>query len=186
MKFLSSEVVLYLYKSTTQPCMEYCCYVGTVTASYLLHMLPKLQKQVCRTVCSSRHNSFQSLVYCQNLASLSYVFIWRLIYSFELTELVPLLHSCGRSSCYSNSLHNFSIHIPWFMSQLLLKNTLWNRFNTCVCCLFFSQMIAFQKLWKMLFIPSTGLFSLLRNSNFCNFPPSFSHFLDLKGKMKLE
>ena len=27
MKFLSSEVALYLYKSTVQPCMEYCCHV---------------------------------------------------------------------------------------------------------------------------------------------------------------
>ena len=26
-KFLSSEVALYLYKSTLQPCMEYCCHV---------------------------------------------------------------------------------------------------------------------------------------------------------------
>ena len=27
MKFLSPEVALYLYKSTIQPCMEYCCHV---------------------------------------------------------------------------------------------------------------------------------------------------------------
>ena len=27
MKFLSPEVALYLYKSTTQPCMESCCHV---------------------------------------------------------------------------------------------------------------------------------------------------------------
>ena len=27
MKFLSSEVALYRYKSTIRPCMEYCCHV---------------------------------------------------------------------------------------------------------------------------------------------------------------
>ena len=27
MKFLSPEAALYLYKSTTRPCMEYCCHV---------------------------------------------------------------------------------------------------------------------------------------------------------------
>ena len=27
MKFLSTEVALYLYKSTICPCMEYCCHV---------------------------------------------------------------------------------------------------------------------------------------------------------------
>ena len=26
-RFLSPEVALYLYKSTIQPCMEYCCHV---------------------------------------------------------------------------------------------------------------------------------------------------------------
>ena len=30
MKFLSHEVALYLYTSTIQPCMEYCCMSGLV------------------------------------------------------------------------------------------------------------------------------------------------------------
>ena len=27
MKFLSPEVTLYIYKSTIQPCIEYCCHI---------------------------------------------------------------------------------------------------------------------------------------------------------------
>ena len=35
-KFLSSEVALYLYKSTIRPCMEYCCHVWAgVPSCYL-------------------------------------------------------------------------------------------------------------------------------------------------------
>ena len=36
MEFLSPEVVLYLYKSTIQPCMEYCCngWAGTLVATW--------------------------------------------------------------------------------------------------------------------------------------------------------
>ena len=30
MKFLSVEVALFTYKSTTQPCIEYCCHAGLV------------------------------------------------------------------------------------------------------------------------------------------------------------
>ena len=45
MKFLSPEVVLYLYKSTQQPCMEYCCHVWADAASCYLELLDKLQKQ---------------------------------------------------------------------------------------------------------------------------------------------
>ena len=50
MKFLSPEVALYLYKSTIQPCMEYCCHVWTGALSCYLEVLDKLQKRICRTV----------------------------------------------------------------------------------------------------------------------------------------
>ena len=34
MKFLSPEVALYLYKSTVQPGMEYCCHIWVVATWY--------------------------------------------------------------------------------------------------------------------------------------------------------
>ena len=43
-KFLSSEVALYLYKSTIQPCMEYFCHIWVGAPSYYLELLDKLQK----------------------------------------------------------------------------------------------------------------------------------------------
>ena len=42
MKFLSPEVALYLYKSTIQPCMEYCCHVWAGAPSCYLELLDKL------------------------------------------------------------------------------------------------------------------------------------------------
>ena len=33
MKFLSTGVALYLYKSTIRPCMEYCCHVWAIAPS---------------------------------------------------------------------------------------------------------------------------------------------------------
>ena len=44
MRFHCPEVGLYLYKSTTLPCMEYCCHVWTGVPSYYLEMLDKLLK----------------------------------------------------------------------------------------------------------------------------------------------
>ena len=44
MRFLSPVVVLYLYKSTIYPCMEYCCHISTGTPSCYLELLDKLQK----------------------------------------------------------------------------------------------------------------------------------------------
>ena len=42
-KFLSSEVALYLYKFTICPCMEYCCHVWAGTSCCYLELLDKLQ-----------------------------------------------------------------------------------------------------------------------------------------------
>ena len=88
MKFLSSEVALYLYKSTIRPCMEYCCHVWAGAPSCSLELLDKLQKRICRTVGPS------------------------LATSPELAQLVPLLYSRGRSTRYSDRLHDFSVTNP--------------------------------------------------------------------------
>ena len=45
MKFLAPEVALHLYKSTTHPCMEYCCHIWVGAPSCYLELLDKLQKQ---------------------------------------------------------------------------------------------------------------------------------------------
>ena len=42
--------LLSIYKSTIQPCMEYCCHVWAGAPSCYLELLDKLQKQICRTV----------------------------------------------------------------------------------------------------------------------------------------
>ena len=44
MKFLSPEIVLYPYKSTIRPCMEYCCHVWAGAPSCYLELLDTLQK----------------------------------------------------------------------------------------------------------------------------------------------
>ena len=71
MKFLSPEVALYLYKSTTCSCMEYCCHVWAGAASCYLELLDKLQKWICRTVCPSLAASLEFLAHHQNVVSLS-------------------------------------------------------------------------------------------------------------------
>ena len=63
MKFLSPEVALYLYKSTIQPCMEYCCHIWAGACSYYLELLDKLQKRICRTVGPSLAASLEPLAH---------------------------------------------------------------------------------------------------------------------------
>ena len=127
MKFLSPEVALYLYKSTIWPCMEYCCHVWAGAPSCYLELLDKLQKQICRTASPSLAASLEPMAHCRNVASLSlfyrYCFGRR---SSELAQLVPLLYSQGRSTCFSDRLHDFSVTIA-----RCYKDVYFNSFFPC-------------------------------------------------------
>ena len=113
MKFLSPEVVLYLYKSTIRRCMEYCCHVWAVAPSCYLELLDKLQKRICRTLGLSLSASLEPLPHRRNVASLS--LLYRYYFSkclSELAELVLLPYSRGRSTRYCDRLYDFSVTIP--------------------------------------------------------------------------
>ena len=113
MKFLSPEIILYLYKSTIGPCMEYCCHVWAGAPSCYLELLDKLQKQICKTVGPSLAASLEPLAHCRNVASLSR--FYRYYFgrcSSELAQLVPIPYSRGRSTRYSDRLNDFSVTIP--------------------------------------------------------------------------
>ena len=91
MKFLSPEVVLYLYKSTIRPCMKYCCHVWAGAPSCYLELLDKLQKRICRTIGPSLAASLEPVALPRKIASLS--LFYRYYFgrcSSEMAQLVPL------------------------------------------------------------------------------------------------
>ena len=108
MKFVSPEVALYLYKCTIHPCMEYRCHIWAGAPSCYLELLDKLQKRICRTVHPSLAASLEPLARCRNLASLSLFYRYYLDRcSSKPAQLVPLPFSRGRSTRYSDILHDF-------------------------------------------------------------------------------
>ena len=74
MKFLSPKVALYLYKSTIQTCMKYCCHVWGFAPGGYLELLDKLQKhmQDCRSFLFCHCWNIGSLLKCSKLWSLFY------------------------------------------------------------------------------------------------------------------
>ena len=89
MKFLSSEVALYLNKSTIRLCMVYYCHVCTGAPGSYLDMLAIQQKRVCRTVGATLTASLESLAHHCNVTSLSLFYRYYLgRCSTELLELV--------------------------------------------------------------------------------------------------
>ena len=93
--------------------MEYCCHVWTGAPSCYLELLDKLQKRIGRTVGTSLAASREPLAHCRNVVSLS--FFYRYYFgrsSSKLAQQVPLPYSRGRSTRYSDRLHDFSVTIP--------------------------------------------------------------------------
>ena len=74
--------------------------------SCCVELLDKLQKRIWRIVCPSLAVSLEPLVHCRNIGSLSLFYRYYFgICSSELTQLVRLPYSRGRSTCYSDRLH---------------------------------------------------------------------------------
>ena len=110
MMFLSPEVVLYLYKSTIRPCMEYCCHVWAGAPSCYLELLDTLQKRIYRTIGPSLAASLEPLAHRRKVLSLSLFCRYNFgRCSSELAQLVALPFSRGRSTRYSDRLHDFSV-----------------------------------------------------------------------------
>ena len=63
MKFLSPEVALDLFKSTSCPCMEYCCHIWAGAPGCYLELLNKLKKWICRIVGPSLPASHKPLAH---------------------------------------------------------------------------------------------------------------------------
>ena len=113
MKFLSPKVALYLYKSTIHQSMEYCCHIWAGAPSCYLELLDELQKRICRTVGPSLAASLKPLAYRRNVTGLSLFYKYYFDRcSYELADLVPFPYSRGRSTRYSDRLHDFSVTIP--------------------------------------------------------------------------
>ena len=105
------------------PCMEYYCHVWAGAPSCYLELLKKLQKQICRTAGPSLGASLEHLAHRRNVASLS--LFYRCYFgrcSSELAQLVPLPYSRGRSTCFSDRLHDFSVAIPRYYKDVYVNS----------------------------------------------------------------
>ena len=88
---------------------------------------------ICRTVGPSLAASLESLAHNWNVASGSLFYRHYFgRFSSELTELVPLPYSGGRSSLYSDGLHDFSVTISRCYNDVFVNSffpctaRLWN------------------------------------------------------------
>ena len=116
--------------------MEYCCHVWAGAPKCFLELLDKLQKQICRTVGPSLATSFEPLAHRPNVASLglfcSYYFDRCLS---ELTQLVPLFFSGGRSTRHLVDCMIFLIPFLDVTSMSMSGVSLQKQLDSGIICL---------------------------------------------------
>ena len=96
--------------------MEYYCHVWAGAPSCYLELLDQLPKRICSIVDPSLAASLETLAQHQNVVSLSLFYKYYFgRCSSKLAQLVTLPYSRGRSSRYSDRLHNFSVFLSTFL-----------------------------------------------------------------------
>ena len=113
MKFLSLEVALYLYKSTIEPCLEYCCHFWAGAPNWYLELLDKLQKWICRSVGPSLAASLEPLVHRRNIGSFSH------FYRYYFGRCSSELANCSQFLILEGGLFVILIDCVMFLSPFL-------------------------------------------------------------------
>ena len=139
-RFLTPESILYMYKFTIRPCIEYCSHIWRgAPRSHGLDLLDRVQKRVVSLVGSRFSSDLQAMSNRMDFVSLSlfYKYYYRKCTS-ELADLVPPKRVTVRSARFSEQMHRHTVNSPMCRIKLYQSNifprtaALWNsRTNEC-------------------------------------------------------
>ena len=117
MKFLSSEVALYLYKSNICPCIEYCCHVWAGAPNCHLELLDKLQKEIFRT-----DRSIRPILHLQLLLNLWLIFLmWPAQVLSIYGQNHQFLYGVTSAMYHQNPIFNLGEQVPLFPQNCCLQ-----------------------------------------------------------------
>ena len=113
-RYLTPESILYLYKATIRPCMEYCSHIwGGAPQSGCLDLLDRVQRRLVNLIGPVLSSTLQPLSHRRDVASLSLFYkYYHGNCSQELFSLVPHGRLSVRSTRFSESLHQYAVDIP--------------------------------------------------------------------------
>ena len=131
--YLTPESILYLYKSTIRPCIEYCCHIWGGAPADALNLLDRIQKRICNAIGVNLSHKLDPLSHRRSVSSLCLFYKYFHGYcSTELSELVPPLKTFTRTTRYSSNCHPFTVDLPPCKKSLVQQSffprisTLWN------------------------------------------------------------
>jgi len=112
-RFLTPETILYLYKSTIRPCMEYCCHLWSGASSSSLELLDRVQRKVANAIGENLASKLDPLSHRRKVASLS--LFYRYFHgrcSKELADLVPATRVFPRDTRLAVNSHPYTVMVP--------------------------------------------------------------------------
>ena len=125
--YLTPECILYLYKASIRPCMEYCCHLWAGAPAHLLNLLDKIQNRVSNMIGPQLSLKLQPLSHRRDVASLS------LFYKYfhghcseELASLVPPRKIFTRHTRQAARAHEFTVEEP-FVSKNFRRSSFFPR-----------------------------------------------------------
>merc|ERR1712121_482522 len=77
--FIDAESILYLYKSTIRPCMEYCCHIWAGAPITTLNLLDRVQRRLKNLIGDNLYSKLQSLSHRRDVASFLSLLSWALL-----------------------------------------------------------------------------------------------------------
>ena len=111
--YLTPESILYLYKASIRPCMEYCCHLWAGAPAHLLNLLDRIQNRVSNMIGPQLSLKLQPLSHRRDVASLS------LFYKYfhghcseELASLVPSRKIFTCKTRLAAKAHEFTVEEP--------------------------------------------------------------------------
>ena len=111
-KFLHPEAILYLYKATIRPLMEYCSHIWAGASACHLSLLDRVQKRIVNLVGEELGSSLQTLSHRRSVATLS--LLYRYFHgncSTSLFNLVPPVRVFERATRLSASSHPYTLAV---------------------------------------------------------------------------
>ena len=110
-----SESILYIYKSTIRPCLEYCCHIWAGAPISSLNILDRVQRRLFNLLGENLYSKLQPLSHRREVASLS--LFYRYFHghcSEDLASLMPRRYSSFNSSIqtHRSGLNNWAVYLP--------------------------------------------------------------------------
>ena len=112
-RYLSPEIILYLYKSLIRPCMEYCCHIWAGAPASCLRLLDRIQRRIANIVGPDLASGLPPLSHRRDVASLSLFYkCYNGACSLELASLVPPPKFFSRATRLSVTSHPYTVEVP--------------------------------------------------------------------------